>query len=53
MNVASLCSLQSRVLPPFRGAPPLVIISYKEGIYKTVVGDPDDRKEVTLPHVAS
>lgn len=46
-------SLQSRVLPQLRGAPPLIIISYKEGIYKTVAGDPDDKKEVNLLHAAS
>ena len=48
MRLVFCVSLQSRVLPHLRGAPPLIIISYKDGIYKTVAGDPDDKKEVNV-----
>ena len=45
-----LC-LQSGVLSPIRGGPQqLVVISLKEGVYKTVVGDPDDKKEVSASY---
>ena len=36
------------MLTTIRGTPQLVVISWKEGIYKTVAGDPDERKEVTM-----
>lgn len=44
--------LQSGVLS-IRGTPThLIIISWTDGIYKTTVGDPDDKKEVRA-HKAS
>ena len=37
--------LQSRMLN-FRGTPQLVVISWKEGVYKRAIGDQEDKREV-------
>ena len=51
----SIC-LQSGVLSSIRHTPThLIIISWKDGIYKTVAGagDPDDKKEVRTTYIAT